>query len=134
MKRGLLALSLIAIIFNAEAHWTKLPFTDSTVDQYIDPTRIDNKRKPYPALWVLVDFRNEVKKNAFGKLYKSHIILYDIDCISRKLKIGVVYYYQNGMGEGQVVDTLETNMDKFITPPPYSPGEFYIKLVCSFDK
>lgn len=131
MKGVLIALSLMAIILNAEAQWTKLPITGSPLDQYVDLTKIDKKRKPYPALWVLNDFRNEEKKNAFGKSYKSTVVLYEINCSSRRLRVTTAYYYQNSMGEGQIVDSIDTDLDNFYTPPPNTAPELYIKLVCS---
>ena len=132
MKKSILFFALFIFIANAKAQWIKMPITGASVDQYIDPSRIDKKRNPYPALWLLTDYKNQDQKSAFdNKYYKSVVALFEVDCNSKKYRLANAYYYQNSMGEGKIVDSINNDTGRFSTPPPNSPPEGYIKIICS---
>ena len=112
--------------FSSNAAWEKLDFTDTDVHHYIDIKRIDKNRKPYPGLWVLTDF----PVPSSGHSYKSVVSYIEFDCALKKSRFNIIYAYDERVGKGKISQTFDTP-SQFKMPPPGSPPEFYMTILCS---
>ena len=118
-------LSIYSLTVSAE--WESVSFTDTDINHYIDTKRIDRNRKPFPGLWVLMDYSRATNTQKF----KSVVLYMEFNCIAKKNRISIAYTYEKAMGKGAIVDTLENGGGDFKMSPPDSPPEFYMQLVCS---
>lgn len=121
-----LGLWLSIYSLTASAEWELLPFTDTDIKHYIDVNRIDRDRKPFPGLWVLMN----LSRAANVKKHKSVVLYTEFNCAAKKHRISIAYTYEREMGKGKILDTIEMT-DGFQMPPPGSPPEFYMQVVCS---
>lgn len=117
---------LLIASLSASAGWEPLPFTDTDVTHYIDKERIDRNRKPYPGLWVLIDYG----KTVVYEKHKSVVMYVEFNCQAKKSRISIAYAYEKPMGQGKILNTLN-EFDDFHMPPPSSPPEYYRLLVCN---
>jgi hypothetical protein len=113
----------------AHAEW-KYDASSDTFDSYIDYSRIKTEGR-YKSIWTLWDFKS-LQTDSSGKQSKSSVIKRIVDCQGTRHQSVAFYYYSEQMGQGAVVFSTNLSFSEanWISPPPNSFNEGYIKIAC----
>ena len=108
------------------ADWIKVTET-STAKHYVDLERIRN-HEGYLYIWTLSDFNKLDLFRALSSLEYS-----EVDCKIFRFKYLHYSYHKEQMGKGFEINRHALN-NQWIYPPPKSPMEIILQLVCKNDK
>lgn len=126
--KTLIPIFLLFFSVNGYCGWFKVVESDSTTT-YIDDSKISKKDK-FIRVWTLNNM-TKPRKLDNGMTYQSYISLTEIDCREDRMRELSTTLYQDEMGKGSVLISLN-EVSKWSFSPPGSVGDNLVKFSCGF--
>jgi hypothetical protein len=123
MKKLLILLFSLLISFNSLGEWVLSNANDGG-DYYID---FDSLQIADDSLYIWT-MRNLPKPNEYGTL--SMVAYSQEDCKMLRSKLLKVLFYNQNMGNGEVVDSVSVDNPEWDYNPPGSIGRDATRLIC----
>jgi hypothetical protein len=128
-KKITLLIALMALFLTAQAEWTHIGNSGSSVfDFYIDFKNVDANGN-YVTSKRLVDYHKE-QKTEKGEIYWSSISIYTFDCV-KKLQQVERFLYAERMGSGARLEGnfFKSEWEKVVSG---TPNDTYMMRACAF--
>ena len=129
MKKILMMLMLLVSTNVLAVDWVKVSESaDHSYTFYVDPQSIrrdGNKVR----VWVLTDYKSV--KVSGNKTYLSSVARDEYDCFEDTQRNIDIHAYQEKMGTGGIVVSVQNRTEPAISLPPGSMGAETLKIVCA---